>query len=113
MQRTKHTVFTIAAMMLIAAAVPLFAAHTPNLQARQATVTQGTLLRVDLNAKLLSIQTTEGDHMVFRYSDDTTITGADHGAEGLAGMSGAHVRVRYTMHGAENVAYDIAVLPKT
>jgi hypothetical protein len=55
----------------------------------------GELMKVDATAKTLSVKNSEGREMEFRYNDQTLISGADGGVEGLATKSGTPVSVHF------------------
>src|SRR5262245_52209773 len=55
----------------------------------------GELLKVDATAKTLSVKNSEGREIEFRYNDQTLISGADGGVEGLATQSGTPVSVHF------------------
>ena len=55
----------------------------------------GELLKVDATAKTLSVKNSEGQEIEFRYNDQTLISGADGGVEGLATKSGTPVSVHF------------------
>ena len=56
---------------------------------------EGELMKVDATAKTLSVKSSQGQEIEFRYSDQTLITGADGGVEGLATKSGTPVSVHF------------------
>ena len=56
---------------------------------------EGELLKVDATAKTLSVKNSAGEGMEFRYSDQTLISGAEGGVEGLATKSGTPVIVHF------------------
>jgi len=58
-------------------------------------VFEGQLTKVDSAAKTLSVKNSKGMEMEFQYTDQTLITGAEGGIEGLATKSGAQVRVHF------------------
>ncbi len=60
----------------------------------KAPIAQGELSKVDAAAKTLWVKTPKGE-MEFRYNDQTQISGAEGGVEGLATQSGAPVRVHF------------------
>jgi hypothetical protein len=60
----------------------------------KAQIVEGELAKVDAAAKTLSVKTSKGD-MEFRYNDQTQISGAEGGVEGLATQSGAPVKVHF------------------
>jgi hypothetical protein len=51
--------------------------------------------------------------MLFRYTDQTSVSGAEKSVAGLATMSGAQVTVMYRAEGANNVATRIEVKEKS
>jgi len=60
----------------------------------KAQIAEGELVKVDAAAKTLSVKTSKGE-MEFRYNDQTQISGAEGGVEGLATQSGAPVKVHF------------------
>ena len=60
----------------------------------KAQIAEGELVKVDAAAKTLSVKTAKGE-MEFRYNDQTQISGAEGGVEGLATQSGAPVKVHF------------------
>lgn len=56
---------------------------------------EGELMKVDVTAKTLSLRGSEGREMEFRYTDQTLISGADGGVEGLATRNGTPVSVHF------------------
>ena len=60
----------------------------------KASIVEGELSKVDPAAKTLSVKTAKGE-MEFRYNDQTQISGAEGGVEGLATQSGAPVKVHF------------------
>jgi hypothetical protein len=60
----------------------------------KAQIVEGELAKVDAAAKTLSVKTSKGE-MEFRYNDQTQISGAEGGVEGLATQSGAPVKVHF------------------
>ena len=56
---------------------------------------EGELMKVDATAKTLSVKNSQGQENEFRYSDQTVISGADGGVEGLASKSGTPVSVHF------------------
>jgi hypothetical protein len=106
--------FTAAAFVL--GAMPLKAQEPRNppaqAQAQEAKTSQGQLMRVDSEARTLTIQPAQGSPMVFRYTPDTKVIGADKGVAGLATMSGAAVTVQYVLQDKDNVATQIEIRAK-
>ena len=60
----------------------------------KASIVEGELSKVDPASKTLWVKTDTGE-MEFRYNDQTQISGAEGGAEGLATQSGAPVKVHF------------------
>ncbi len=69
----------------------------------------GTLDKVDVNAKTITVKKEDDSTIVFSYTDDTKIVGAEEGLAGLATMNGARVTVRYKVEGESNVATEVEV----
>jgi Cu/Ag efflux protein CusF len=89
------------------------AAQTPVARKHQ-TATQemsviGTLDKVDVNAKTITVKKEDNSTMVFSFNDETKIVGAEQGVAGLATMNGAQVTVRYTVEGHSNLATEVDV----
>jgi Cu/Ag efflux protein CusF len=76
--------------------------------AREMSVT-GTLDKVDVNAKTITVKKEDNSTILFSFTDETKIIGAEEGVAGLATMNGAHVTVRYTVEGQSNVATEVDV----
>lgn len=72
----------------------------------------GELVRVDPDAKMLSIKTAAGTEMQFRYNDQTAVTGSDKTVAGLATMRGSQLTVTYRTEGTANIATKIEVRDK-
>ena len=56
---------------------------------------EGELIKVDATARTLSVRNSQGLENEFRYTDQTLISGADGGVEGLASKSGTPVSVHF------------------
>jgi len=93
----KNTYPTLAVLSIFLLFAGLILAQQPALaQAREKTqIIEGELTKVDVTAKTLSVKTSEGQEMVLRYNDQTQISGAEGGVEGLATMNGTTVRVHF------------------
>jgi hypothetical protein len=73
-------------------------------------VFEGQLIRVDAVLKIITIRGTEDKEikeMSFHYSDATEIVNADKSTQGLSGMSGTSVRIRYRVDRGSNEATKI------
>ena len=104
MLTAKRMIIALAAVVLVAGAMPALA--------QEASMAQGQLVRVDTRANTIEIKTASGSDMQFRYTDQTKITGASEGVSGLATMAGADVTVQYTKQGQDNIASAITVNPR-
>jgi hypothetical protein len=58
-------------------------------------VVEGELTKVDAMGKTLSIKISQGQEMELRYNDQTQISGAEGGVEGLATQSRIPVRAHF------------------
>ena len=114
MIRTKTTraLIAFAAVTLILGAIPLLAQESKAAQGQEPKVAQGQLTRVDGEARTLAIQSSAGSPMVFRYTAETKVIGADKGVAGLATMTGTQVTVRYVEQDKDNVATQIEIHQK-
>lgn len=74
---------------------------------QQQTAT-GQLSKIDIAAKEITIKSGDKE-MVFTWIDSTQITGADGGAQGLTGKTGATLKVTYQSRGGANLASKIEV----
>jgi hypothetical protein len=74
-------------------------------QAPQAEKTfSGTLTKVDPDKKVISVKGTGNQpEMTFMYDDTTQVTGAEKSVQGLAGKSGAMLKVTYREEGPERI----------
>src|SRR5262249_101264 len=75
-------------------------------QAPQAEKTfSGTLTKVDAAKKVISVKGAGNEpEMTFTYDDKTQVSGAEKTVEGLAGKSGAMLKVTYREEGANRIA---------
>jgi len=114
--RTTRALLAFTAAAFVSGAMPLRAQEPRNppaqAQAQEAKTAQGQLMRVDTEARTLSIQAAQGSPLVFRYTPDTKVIGADKGVAGLATMSGASVTVQYVLQDKDNVATQIEIRAK-
>src|SRR5262245_30360890 len=81
--------------------------QAPPAGGQQQTAT-GQLAKVDAAAKEITIKSGDKE-MVVTYNDATQIAGVDGGAQGLAGKTGATLRVTYQSRGGANLASRIEV----
>ena len=80
-------------------------------QAPQAEKTfSGTLTKVDAEKKMITVKGAGNQpEMTFMYDDKTQVTGEEKTVQGLAGKSGAMLRVTYREAGADRIATRIDV----
>jgi hypothetical protein len=70
------------------------------------TTITGELKDVDTKTKTVTVKTTAGPEMKFKYDDATKIAGSK-GAAGLATMTGQEVTISYKKDGQSNIASNI------
>ena len=87
------------------------ASQDRNREPEPASIT-GELTRVMPDQKAFSVKAASGAEMLFRYNDQTVITGAETNAAGLATSSGSQVTVSYKNDSAGNLATRVEVHPK-
>jgi Cu/Ag efflux protein CusF len=87
---------------------PAPAAQAQQQQARASTA-RGELVKVDADAKMITIKNAEGAEQQFAYNDKTEVQGAQDGVAGLATKAGTKVTVHYTEEGSTKLATRIAV----
>jgi len=80
-------------------------------QAPQAEKTfAGTLTKVDAAKKVITVKGTGYEpEMTFTFDDKTQVSGAEKSVEGLAGKSGAMLKVTYREEGTNRIATRIEV----
>jgi hypothetical protein len=105
----RKRIILLAAMVLMAGALPVLAQQPAQ---QQAATAQGQLQKVDSAAMTIVIRNAQGTLMTFRYTDQTKVTGTDEEVAGLATKAGADVNVRFVHKDQENIATEIQVLPK-
>jgi hypothetical protein len=96
----------VAFALMVAAPPAVFAQQSG--QAQQASSAEGELVKVDVNAKVLTVKPAAGPDLQFSFNDQTKVTGARDVA-GLATMSGSQVKVTY---GSNRMATEIVIQPK-
>jgi hypothetical protein len=80
-------------LALLVSAVPALASQEPKPAPPQPI--QGDLVRVDTEAKVVTVKAADGAEVQFQYNDSTEISGAK-GAAGLATMKEGRVTVHFT-----------------
>jgi hypothetical protein len=69
----------------------------------------GELVKVDADAKTLSIKSTDGQEQQFSYNEQTEVSGARGGVAGLATKAGSKVTIQFTESGGSKMATKIEV----
>src|SRR5262245_35016919 len=70
----------------------------------------GTLTKVEAAKKVITVKGTGAEpEMTFTYDDKTQVSGVEKSVEGLAGKSGATLKVTYREEGANRIATRIDV----
>jgi len=65
-------------------------------KAARAETAKGELVKVDADAKTISIKSADGVETVFAYNDRTEVSGGGEGVAGLATKAGTKVTVHFT-----------------
>jgi len=115
MLHIKRALIVLTAVLFVAGAVPILAQEAgggARPQQQAASVASGELVKIDTAAKTITVKTESEPQMLFSYTDDTKVTGADKGVAGLATMTGSAVTVHFTKRGQANVATAIDVQAK-
>jgi len=107
--------FGIALASLVLLSLPLaYGSQTPPIAEKlQADKTiNGELMKVDTAAKVISLKGPDQKEMLFRYNDETQVASADKTVQGLAGKTGAQLRISFREERGSNWATKIEVLEK-
>jgi hypothetical protein len=72
---------------------------------------EGQLTKVDATAQTISVKGSAGE-MLFRYTDQTQIRGPEKDVQGLAGKTGASLKITYRDVGENHIATAIEVVDK-
>ena len=97
-------------VVLVVASYTLAAQTTPT-PAQQEKAFQGTLVKVDTDAKTITAKDANNKEMMFTYTDNTEVTGSDKTIQGLSGKAGSKLKVTYRAERGANHATRIEVLP--
>lgn len=87
------------------------AAQRPSASAAAETTVEGDLQEVDVKTNMITIKTSAGAEMKFKYDDSTKVTGGQKGVAGLATMTGSKVTAMYKKDGSTNTLTSIQVRP--
>ena len=105
----------LAVLLMAAPAVEAQQEQAPAQEQQQAPrveSVEGNLTKVDSDKKMITVKAADGAEHQFTYNDDTAITGAQDGAQGLAGAEGTKVRVFFTTTNESHTATRIEVEAK-
>ena len=80
--------------------------------AQQEKAFQGTLVKVDNDAKILTARDANNKEMIFHYSDKTEVVGSEKTVQGLAGKSGTQLNITYNTERGTNNATRIEMSQK-
>src|SRR5262245_10875132 len=111
LERWRHVMKRLLTLGVASVAVLLLIVMPVASQAPQAEKTfSGTLTKVDAAKKVITVKGTANEpEMTFTFDDKTQVTGAEKTVEGLAGKSGATLKVTYREEGANRIATRIDV----
>jgi len=73
---------------------------------------QGTLVKVDTEAKTLVAKDADNKEMQFTYTDKTEVIGSEKTVQGLATKSGSKLKVTYRSDRGVNSASKIELMPE-
>lgn len=111
----KAYLLSAAVMMSLAAATPALAQQqgdTGREQQQTVEVVDGELLKVDPDARTISVRAPGGAEIQFAYTNETVITGSEDQTQGLATIEGTHVRVYFTRSDDAYTATRVIVEPE-
>lgn len=69
----------------------------------------GTLSKVDLTAKEITVKGSDNKEMVFTFNDRTQMSGVDNSPQGLSGKTGSNLKITYQEGRGANLATKIEV----
>jgi hypothetical protein len=101
------TVMAISVAVMLAV-LPIASAQEKSAPPAQAAekVFQGQLDKVDAQAKSISVKGADAQ-MTFEYTDATQVVGSERTVQGLAGKTGAELKVTYRDAGGKHIATKI------
>jgi hypothetical protein len=83
----------------------------PPAQTAQAQTFQGSLVKVDPEARTITAKATDNKEWQFSYTDQTEVVGPEKTIQGLAGKSGTSLKISYMVERGANRATRIEMLP--
>lgn len=111
----KVSVFLCCATLMLALSLPAFPQQQPPAQPPGPPTNEplpdktfeGRLVKVDVNAKLITVKGLDDKDVMFVYNNDTQMTGIDNSPQGLAGKTGTRVKITYRESRGINLATKI------
>jgi hypothetical protein len=98
-------------MSVVTYAVAQQAPAQPPAQAAQAQTFQGSLVKVDSEARTLTAKAADNKEWQFSYTEQTEVVGPEKTIQGLAGKSGTSLKITYMVERGANRATRIEMLP--
>jgi len=103
----------LAALVLLSLPVAYGGQVAPATEKLQSEKTMNAeLMKIDTAAKVISVKGPDQKEALFRYNDETQVLSADKTVQGLAGKTGAQLRISYKEERGSNWATRIEVLEK-
>jgi len=81
-------------------------------QAQQDKAFEGTLVKIDADSHMLMAKGSDNKEWQFTYTDATQVISPDKSIQGLAGKTGANLKITYRVEQNKNRATRIEVLPE-
>jgi len=106
--RRLFTLTAICVAVMLVASVPV--AYSQEKQQTEQKVFEGHLTKVDATAKSISVKGATGPEMTFMYDAQTQVLGKEKDVQGLAGKTGAQLKVVYKQDKGSNWATRIEVV---
>ena len=107
----KLVTVTAISVAILLVALPLAFAQDKAAPSAAEKTFQGQLASVDANAKSITVKGTNSE-MKFDYDDATQVIGPERNVQGLAGKTGAELKVTYRQTGEKNTAVKIETIEK-
>jgi hypothetical protein len=116
MMKTGFALMAISAFLFAASSAPAWSqdqapSQDTSQQKAQVQTVVGDLLKVDTEAKTITVKASDGAELKFTYNDATVIAGAQEGKQGLATAEGSKVTVHFTTTNEAHTATRIEVMP--
>ena len=116
MKRTATVIALFMAVVLVTLSPVAYSQGAPAAPAAAADkVFEGQLTKVDTAMKQIMVRGIEdkvAKEMSFAYTDDTAVVGGDKTIQGLAGKTGAQLKISYKVERGTNQATKIELLEK-